>query len=279
MDRNSQFGTPDSKSTSNHSSYVSTSPLNLNTNFSDSDDNLPTPKGTSPPPNESIPGPSTSKRSLRFSAFSSSRPNMSHLLEKQSPAPAEVHRSNGDLMESPVEERSRSQTQREEGQDTASRDSTQGGAAGDSPQNKRPWQLGFQPVLVLENSGSVARDHLASERTFLAYVRTSLAIASTGVALVQLFTISLNANSSTLQLSPISERVQSWARPLGVTTVCLGIAVLLIGVTRYFTVQQALTKGKFPVARFLVGSIAFVLALVVIIVFGVLVAGGGPRRT
>ena len=39
----------------------------------------------------------------------------------------------------------------------------------------------FQPTLVLENAGSVARDHLASERTFLAYVRTSLAIASSGV--------------------------------------------------------------------------------------------------
>jgi hypothetical protein len=35
--------------------------------------------------------------------------------------------------------------------------------------------------LRLENSGSVARDHLASERTFLAYMRTSLAIASAGV--------------------------------------------------------------------------------------------------
>lgn len=35
--------------------------------------------------------------------------------------------------------------------------------------------------LTLENSGSVARDHLASERTFLAYVRTSLSIASAGV--------------------------------------------------------------------------------------------------
>lgn len=35
--------------------------------------------------------------------------------------------------------------------------------------------------LVLDNSGSVARDHLASERTFLAYVRTSLALSSAGV--------------------------------------------------------------------------------------------------
>ena len=39
----------------------------------------------------------------------------------------------------------------------------------------------WKPALTLENSGSVARDHLASERTFLAYVRTSLTIASTGV--------------------------------------------------------------------------------------------------
>ena len=35
--------------------------------------------------------------------------------------------------------------------------------------------------LVLENKGNVARDHLASERTYLAYVRTSLATASAGV--------------------------------------------------------------------------------------------------
>ena len=39
----------------------------------------------------------------------------------------------------------------------------------------------YNPTLTLENAGSVARDHLASERTFLAYVRTSLTIASTGV--------------------------------------------------------------------------------------------------
>jgi Domain of unknown function (DUF202) len=39
----------------------------------------------------------------------------------------------------------------------------------------------WDPLLILENSGSVARDHLASERTFLAYVRTSLGLASMGV--------------------------------------------------------------------------------------------------
>jgi hypothetical protein len=41
----------------------------------------------------------------------------------------------------------------------------------------------LDPTLVLENTGSVARDHLASERTFLAYVRTSLTIATSGVGM------------------------------------------------------------------------------------------------
>jgi hypothetical protein len=39
----------------------------------------------------------------------------------------------------------------------------------------------FRLSLTLRNNGSVARDHLASERTFLAYVRTSLSFASAGV--------------------------------------------------------------------------------------------------
>ena len=39
--------------------------------------------------------------------------------------------------------------------------------------------------LHLTNEGNVARDHLASERTFLAYVRTSLAIAAAGVGMVK----------------------------------------------------------------------------------------------
>jgi hypothetical protein len=45
-------------------------------------------------------------------------------------------------------------------------------------------RLPFRLSLTLQNTGSVARDHLASERTFLAYVRTSLSFASAGVGMV-----------------------------------------------------------------------------------------------
>jgi len=118
--------------------------------------------------------------------------------------------------------------------------------------------------LRLENSGSVARDHLASERTFLAYMRTSLAIASSGVALIQLFSA---ASHTSLQ------KISVYVRPLGASTVIVGLLVLFIGITRYFTVQVALTKGVFPVARLGIGFVAMMLGVLVTLTFGILLAG------
>jgi uncharacterized membrane protein YidH (DUF202 family) len=53
----------------------------------------------------------------------------------------------------------------------------------------------------LENKGSVARDHLALERTFLAWLRTSLAFASIGIAVTQLFRLNTSIASKTQQMS------------------------------------------------------------------------------
>ncbi|KAK0197060.1 hypothetical protein F5146DRAFT_1013872, partial [Armillaria mellea] len=101
--------------------------------------------------------------------------------------------------------------------------------------------------LLLTNNGSVARDHLASERTFLAYVRTSLVITSVGVAIVQLFSVSSGTSKSPLS----SAATQGYARPLGATAISLSLVLLIIGATRFFSIQNALTKGKYPVARML----------------------------
>ncbi|QRV77552.1 hypothetical protein RhiJN_05567 [Ceratobasidium sp. AG-Ba] len=135
------------------------------------------------------------------------------------------------------------------------------------------WRDKLNPRMVLENSGSVARDHLANERTWLAYVRTSLTIASTGVALVQLFTISAQQVNDPILLSG---KLQRFARPLGAVIVVIGLVVLALGVNRYFRIQHALTVNQFPPARKTVAFISTVLAAIVAIVFGVLV--GIPRR-
>lgn len=125
--------------------------------------------------------------------------------------------------------------------------------------------------LVLENKGNVARDHLASERTYLAYVRTSLACASAGVALVQLFTLSSSTNANIRGQGGIDP--QHFARPLGATVVLLGLLILVYGLVRYFMTQAALVRGFFPVARNSIAVVALALGAVVSIVFGVLVAG------
>ncbi|KAF5347527.1 hypothetical protein D9758_014521 [Tetrapyrgos nigripes] len=143
------------------------------------------------------------------------------------------------------------------------------------------FALNCNPQLILENSGSVARDHLASERTFLAYVRTSLAIASTGVALVQLFTISVQSSSGggdsgngslSLTTTVMSKNIKIYAKPLGSAAVCFGILVLGIGTLRYFRIQSALIQGKFPVARVTIAGMAFILGVIVIVVFVILVS-------
>ncbi|KAH7098983.1 hypothetical protein BKA62DRAFT_585080, partial [Auriculariales sp. MPI-PUGE-AT-0066] len=133
----------------------------------------------------------------------------------------------------------------------------------------------IQPTLVLENTGSVARDHLASERTWLAYVRTSLAIASTGVALVQLFTVAATTSSEEASNHSIklNKRLQRFARPLGATIILLGLMVLLVGhagLLRFFRIQSALTKGVFPAARRVVVILSAILATLIAIVFAVL---------
>ena len=89
----------------------------------------------------------------------------------------------------------------------------------------------LNPGIILQNSGSVARDHLASERTFLAYVHTSLALASTGVGVVQLFTIAdlILPNSSDILMMEKSRRMQRFAVPLGVLTQVLALYILFLG--------------------------------------------------
>ncbi|KAK0495909.1 hypothetical protein EDD18DRAFT_1254026, partial [Armillaria luteobubalina] len=114
---------------------------------------------------------------------------------------------------------------------------------------------GMKVRLTLQNNGSVARDHLASERTFLTYVRTSLALASAGVALVQFFSITSNPG-----------RIQIYARPIGAATIVLAILLLVIAVIRFFSVQTYLTRGLFPVARaFVFVVFAFLMALIAVV--------------
>ncbi|KIJ54916.1 hypothetical protein M422DRAFT_121893, partial [Sphaerobolus stellatus SS14] len=131
--------------------------------------------------------------------------------------------------------------------------------------------------LVLENTGSVARDHLACERTWLAYMRTGVTIAGVGVAFIQLIATSaleiLETGSDTelanfLELGALVKRSLRW---LGAAAVLVGIILPIIGFIRYFAVQKALINGMFPAARMPIALLTFFFTAFVAVAFAVLV--------
>ncbi|KAL0080130.1 hypothetical protein J3Q64DRAFT_1624149, partial [Phycomyces blakesleeanus] len=103
----------------------------------------------------------------------------------------------------------------------------------------------YSTSVLLENTASVARDHLANERTFLAWLRTSLSMITVGVAITQLYHLQ-PTNGSDFSPNP--------GRALGATFVVFSILFLYFANARYFHSQIAMTKGHFPASR---GSVIF----------------------
>ncbi|KAI9369188.1 hypothetical protein BJX61DRAFT_536617 [Aspergillus egyptiacus] len=148
-------------------------------------------------------------------------------------------------------------------------------------------------TLELENKGSVARDHLALERTFLAWLRTSLAFASIGIAVTQLFRLGSNNTTQSADITPqglssllsptyggspairitnTSERLRSLGKPLGTTFIGVAILILIVGFHRYFESQYWIIRGKFPASRGSIALIAFVTGALIIAALAVIIA-------
>ncbi|CAO1623598.1 unnamed protein product [Sympodiomycopsis kandeliae] len=151
----------------------------------------------------------------------------------------------------------------------------------------------------LDNTGSTARDHCANERTFLAWLRTSLTLVSFGIALAQFFRLPTSDSPSTPPgASPenqnIAHTASIWngigftitasngtdltylAKPLGSSIVLLGILTLVFGARRYFQVQEQLIRGRFESSRSEVFVIVTLVAALLIAVLSVIIAAPQP---
>ncbi|CEG76741.1 hypothetical protein RMATCC62417_11598 [Rhizopus microsporus] len=103
----------------------------------------------------------------------------------------------------------------------------------------------YSTSYLLENKSATARDHLANERTFLAWLRTSLSLITVGVAITQLYHLSPES---------MTNRYTKAGKSVGATFVVFSIVFLYFANARYFHTQIALTKGQFPASR---GAVIF----------------------
>ncbi|HXX00949.1 MAG TPA: DUF202 domain-containing protein [Candidatus Acidoferrales bacterium] len=102
-----------------------------------------------------------------------------------------------------------------------------------------------------------ARDHLANERTFLAWVRTGAAIVVFGFAIGR-FAIAMR------QLTEISGhplRTAGLSVWIGAFSILLGVALVVAGLARYRKTRVQLDEGAFEPAGFLLSLVTVLTAL------------------
>eukprot|EP00285_Hemiselmis_virescens_P012882 CAMPEP_0173400548 /NCGR_PEP_ID=MMETSP1356-20130122/48202_1 /TAXON_ID=77927 ORGANISM="Hemiselmis virescens, Strain PCC157" /NCGR_SAMPLE_ID=MMETSP1356 /ASSEMBLY_ACC=CAM_ASM_000847 /LENGTH=146 /DNA_ID=CAMNT_0014360497 /DNA_START=53 /DNA_END=493 /DNA_ORIENTATION=+ len=111
----------------------------------------------------------------------------------------------------------------------------------------------------VENSGSTARDHLANERTFLAWCRTGMSFLGAGIALFSSYEL-LDDRGTSLHADSGKGVCQGGWRviePAGLMILNSGVFVTYATV-HYFRVQRALARGMFPQNK--IGLVSVVLA-------------------
>ncbi|KAG5755285.1 hypothetical protein H9Q72_001528 [Fusarium xylarioides] len=105
---------------------------------------------------------------------------------------------------------------------------------------------------------SASRDHLANERTFLGYLRTSVAMSMVGTLVAQLFSLQHEGQHQAFGYFVTG-------KPLAMTCYSFSIGTILLGAVRTWRHQRTMMSGKALVGGFelhLLGGCCMLLLLV-----------------
>ena len=122
----------------------------------------------------------------------------------------------------------------------------------DSTEPRRGWLEKFRFVHIIDATGGDVRDHLALERTWLAYNRTANTLASYAVVVAQLFIL--------------HEHKRTIGRVCGVIMICGAILIDLVSALRYLQQSHGLaTKGAVTgKGRAVLGTISLTLCAAIV---------------
>ncbi|MFY9743889.1 MAG: DUF202 domain-containing protein [Candidatus Sulfotelmatobacter sp.] len=109
-----------------------------------------------------------------------------------------------------------------------------------------------------------ASNHLANERTFLAWVRTSVAIVVFGFAIGR-FAIALRQLTAFQGHPAKTTGLSVW---MGMISIVAGVVMVIAGLVRYRKTRMLLDEGKFEPAGFIVD-----LVTILTVLFGLALAG------
>jgi putative membrane protein len=104
---------------------------------------------------------------------------------------------------------------------------------------------------------NLARDHLANERTFLAWVRTGLAGVAFGFAIGRFAVAIRQWMQIQGRVSP-SSGLSVW---FGAATMIAGVLVCVVGLLRYRRTREQIESGKFQPAGFIIDLVGITTAL------------------
>ncbi len=102
-----------------------------------------------------------------------------------------------------------------------------------------------------------ARDHLANERTFLAWVRTGIATVIFGFAIGR-FSIALREFMHLEARASATSGVTAW---FGVISIVGGVLLILAGLARYRKTRMQLDTDTFEPAGFVIDIVSYILGL------------------
>jgi putative membrane protein len=109
-----------------------------------------------------------------------------------------------------------------------------------------------------------ARDHLANERTFLAWLRTGVATMVFGFAIGR-FSIALREFAKVEGYASNTPGFSTW---LGIISAVGGVLLILVGLHRYRQTKVQLDSDSFEPTGSVIGVVSWLLA-----VFGLVLAG------
>lgn len=108
-----------------------------------------------------------------------------------------------------------------------------------------------------QENANRARDHLANERTFLAWVRTGVAVIVFGFAIGR-FAIALRQFMQLQSRVAPESGLSVW---FGMVAIVAGVVICLAGLIRYRKTREQIESGNFEPAGFIIDTVGILTAL------------------